>query len=554
MGGMPPGVMLGMPRIVMGGAPIIVVRGHFGHDPWEDLHQNAQRVVTQFAKGPNGGAVALPGGGDRQLAMMPPMASQLANVFDMFADQHAGHFGRSEGSFEVDDDHETRLRISANLPGYKLGKGDEPHPASESPLAVQVVGHRSLIVRGVQQHGPLTRTWQRTFTLPRGVDLDHIDITYSSASGNLTVDIPRNSSADAEPEKEDRDELDDLEAAGLPPAVRAMMQGLPAILNQLASAEDASRRSGFLLPRPGMDPFAMAMGGLGQMHPRFQAPEGGDRPVPEDAEVNLIGCFDESQLEKVDLKYYGEGNGASFNAMYWHANADHVPYFAMARHSHPLGHAFTTHGFVHEDEKPKWGVYDGCGSRCEDDSSRWCGCSNEEQRGFPNRECAEGEKRFAVYKILNMSSAPLLRGAAQGVAAATAAATTATPDEAKEPGADGAAAEGRPYWQLNDAKDGSEPSIDIVLPKGIVAKVIGRQVLLYTVEAGGAGESAALAASANIAPDAAPMAKLKLPVDISEDACVVDEQRAARDGSHMLKCKIEQTSVRRLPIKVIDEL
>merc|ERR1712203_325818 len=72
----------------------------------------------------------------------------------------------------------------------------------------------------------------------------------------------------------------------------------------------------------------------------------------------------------------------------------------MARHGAPLGHAFTAHGFVHEHEKPEWGVYDGCGSRCEDDATRWCGCANEVNRQLENPNCPkEGEKRFAVYKI-----------------------------------------------------------------------------------------------------------------------------------------------------------
>eukprot|EP00434_Breviolum_minutum_P037367 symbB.v1.2.033131.t1/scaffold4075.1/size45108/3 len=132
--------------------------------------------------------------------------------------------------------------------------------------------------------------------------------------------------------------------------------------------------------------LGQVMGELHQMHPRNQLPAVSQ--VPEDAIVNLVR-----------LKYYGESNAANFAAMYWHAQNDHVQYFAMARHAVPLGHGFTAAGFLHPNEVPKWGVYDGCGLPCQDDDERWCGCSNEAARGFPNRACAEGEKRFAVYKI-----------------------------------------------------------------------------------------------------------------------------------------------------------
>merc|ERR1711920_92391 len=77
-----------------------------------------------------------------------------------------------------------------------------------------------------------------------------------------------------------------------------------------------------------------------------------------------------------------------------------TPYFAMSRHQQALGHAFTAHGFMHEGEQPRWGVYDGCGTRCADDETRWCGCANELDRGFGNENCpGQGEKRFAVYKV-----------------------------------------------------------------------------------------------------------------------------------------------------------
>jgi len=323
---------------------------------------------------------------------------------------------------------------------------------------------------------------------------------------------------------------------------------------------------------------------MGGMHPRFQPPQGGERPVPEDAEVNLVGCFAESQLEKVALKYYGNSNAASFNAMYWHAQADHVQYFAMSRHGDDLGHAFTAHGFAHEDEKPKWGVYDGCGSRCSDDDSRWCGCSSEPVRGFPNPDCGEGdsEKRFAVYKIAEATAAPASEPNATGEATmneSVAAVTGAAPAPQQS------SAHGRPYWQLTNDDASKEPEIEIVVPKGTVAKAHGRQVLLYNTsdtpgdevaaplagsessvgggaetrapDAEGSSTTGSPAVQATVPPAATPtgvpIGKMRLPVGVSQDDCALEPGRG-EDGSQVMKCKIAQDVVKKVPIKVIDEL
>lgn len=264
--------------------------------------------------------------------------------------------------------------------------------------------------------------------------------------------------------------------------------------------------------------------------------------MPEDAEVSLVGCFAESQLGKTELKYYAESNAASFNAMYWHAHNDHVPYFAMSRHREALGHAFTAHYFAHEGEKPKWGVYDGCGSRCEDDDSRWCGCSNEAERGFPNHDCEEGtgEKRFAVYKIVEHTTSPpekLEPAAANATASAEGGTSAAESDSSSGPVA-AAPAQPRPYWQLT--KDGGDPAIEIVVPKGQTAKAHGRQVVLYNATSD--------APEGEIA-----VGKMKLPADVDPTSCVMEAGKAA-DGGQVMKCNLQAGTVRQIPIKVMDEL
>lgn len=603
-GMMPPGMMMaggGGPRVVFGGMPVMVVRGHFGFDPFEDLHSNLERVIQQSHQ------PALPGGGG-VVAQPRSLEAQLGSLMGAFGDQHAGHFGRADGSFEVDDDHETRIRITALLPGYNLGDAHEAHFASESPLSVRAVGHRSLVVKGMQQSGHLIRSWQRSFALPKGIDIDHIAVTYNSKSGNLTVDVPRRNGTDLHAEDEqDEDDDEDDDDMMLPPVLRAMKQGLPGILSQLAGANHGPirvtqlggpslRGGGFLMPSSmGGDPndiLAQILGQVGGMHPRYHGPAGGDKPPPEEAEINFLGCFAESQLEKVELKYYGEGNAGSFNAMYWHATGDHVPYFAMARHGEPLGHAFTAHGFVHSDEKPKWGIYDGCGTRCQDDPNRWCGCSHEGSRGFPNPECMdnENEKRFAVYKIAEAppsaalapenATQPLDAAAAatEGGDAVAAEAATAAVAASTTMAVEAGSAAGRPYWQLSPDNGEGSPSIEIMVPKGQVAKAKGRQVLLYNAtdaEAGagadaststGPGAAAAAgevqahgaaaggASAASVSPSAAPVGKMRLPVGVSEESCVLDGSRVLEDGSQVLKCELAKNSVRQVPIKVIDEL
>lgn len=554
----PPGV-----QFAFGGVPVIMVDNHRGHDPWEDLHKNMERVLKGSVENKpalpaifgSGGAPPMMLGGPMMMGgpMMlgGPLQLQLGNIFQLFGNDHAGHFGSAQGSFQVDDDHQTRIRITATLPGYKLG-ADANGPAAQSPLSVRTLGRRSLVVSGTHQQGPLIHSWQRSFSLPKGCDLEHIEVTYSSTSGNLTVEVPRlNLTAEELAVAEEPEEPDDLMDQLLPPALRAMRNAVPQIVGQM----QPQAPKGFLRPQLSLEDLLNgAMGTMAKAHPRFHPPPGGEHPIPEDAEVSLVGCFAESQLAQVELKYYGDSNAASFSAMYWHAHGDHVPYFAMARHQEDLGHAFTAKGFVHSDEKPQWGVYDGCGSRCADDPNRWCGCANEASRGFPNGECLPDEKRFAVYKI--------------GKAAAEPAADAEASQAPK-------AAPGRPYWQLSNDDAGGAPSIEIVVPPGTVAKPQGNQVLLFNSTepaAEGARRASAedqpgstpsssqeetaskpAAEQGSPATEATPVGKVRLPVGVDPDSCEFENSKQS-EGGKVLKCKLDDKDIRNLPIRVLDEL
>jgi len=146
-----------------------------------------------------------------------------------------------------------------------------------------------------------------------------------------------------------------------------------------------------------------------------------------------------------------------------------------------------------------------------------------------------------------------------------------------------ATSEGRPYWQLDDHGDSSvSPSIEIRVPKGTVAEARGREVLLYNAsehepvaatapatppaqnategdETAASAESAAAASPSPAIPPQAgitptPVGKMRLPVGVSPEACSWDATKSAEDGSRVIRCTLDREDVRRVPIKVIDEL
>jgi len=306
--------------------------------------------------------------------------------------------------------------------------------------------------------------------------------------------------------------------------------------------------------------------------------------------VDFVGCFAEPQMSKAELKYYGEANAAGFAAMYWHAKADHNQYFAMARHDEPLGLAFTLRSFAHTDEKPKWGVYDGCGAHCDDDERRWCGCAHEPERGFPSSACEThgGERRFAVYKIAAASKeepstdaeddedrSPVKDMAKKLIASESpdASADGSSADKGGKSSSQAAApasGAGRPTWQLSPS-DGKPPSIEIIVPKGQEARPKGREILFFNAsgaaseqakkkpedEAAAAAESGGKAtdteAEAGADGEAKLTGKVRLPVGVNPDSCSL-EARVTADGQQVMKCVLKKDDVKNVKIKVVEEL
>eukprot|EP00439_Symbiodinium_sp_Y106_P038169 s6321_g4.t1 len=213
-------------HLAFAGSPVMVVERHMGHNPWEDLHKNMERMLQQQVAGGSVGSQAL---------MQRPMQMQmqLGGLLDMFGDHHAGHVGLAQGSFQVHDDHETQIVISAVLPGYEFGAASA---SSEKPLSVRAIRGRSLVISGRHRQGPLISSWQRVFSLPKGSDVGHVSVTYNSGTGNLTVTVPRTNATVAEESEgpEENAGMDDM----LPPALQALRSGVPLLVGNMGALQD----------------------------------------------------------------------------------------------------------------------------------------------------------------------------------------------------------------------------------------------------------------------------------------------------------------------------
>merc|ERR1719343_322317 len=107
----------------------------------------------------------------------------LAAMFDML-DQQIQQAAKGGGDFEVKRLGD-RMQLVASLPDYK-----------ENAPSVEVLGN-SLIVRGQKTSGAMVHSFQRSFQLPQGADVDNIHVEYSKVDGKFSVDVPINAKAAA---------------------------------------------------------------------------------------------------------------------------------------------------------------------------------------------------------------------------------------------------------------------------------------------------------------------------------------------------------------------
>eukprot|EP00913_Durusdinium_trenchii_P009980 g9366.t1 len=170
-------------RVSESAARTFWISGTDGGWPFEGILGEVPKVQPLPHGLPHGLPHAFPGA--FPFGRAPVIVVEHHSLLDMFGDHHAGHHGLAQGSFEVHDDHQSRVLISAVLPGYEFGT-----KTSEKPLSVRAVG-RSLVISGTHHQGPLISQWQRVFSVPKGCDVKNVSVTYNSGSGNLTVVIPR---------------------------------------------------------------------------------------------------------------------------------------------------------------------------------------------------------------------------------------------------------------------------------------------------------------------------------------------------------------------------
>jgi len=113
----------------------------------------------------------------------------------------------SQERFQVTQD-EGHFRLRGDVPGYNFSTADSnSQEAKANPLSVTVVG-QALVVSGTRKDGEVTRSFQRSWQLPRNARVDGISVSFNPSNHTLTVDVPTEASsaeAGSETFEENRD-------------------------------------------------------------------------------------------------------------------------------------------------------------------------------------------------------------------------------------------------------------------------------------------------------------------------------------------------------------
>ena len=130
-----------------------------------------------------------------------------------------------------------------------------------------------------------------------------------------------------------------------------------------------------------------------------------------------FGCFPSTSLPAsgTDKVYFGNSAGTKFNFMASKAAVSSSTFMAMARHRASLGHAYTFN--VSPTTQVAENLRGVCQTPCNDDTTRFCGCSNQAYRGYGGPSDAgcssfnprasdpdNGNSVYAVYKKCSSSS------------------------------------------------------------------------------------------------------------------------------------------------------
>jgi len=346
--------------------------------------------------------------------------------------------GMSDGGFSVNTE-QGHFTLNASLPGYKYtmhaGKTDgTPEEDTDQPLSVEVVG-RSLVVRGQQTNDRMTRSFQRSFRLPRAANADAIKVTYNVKTGALAVDIPAKEGATDDKDSESDDDVWAFDSHdGGSQTTMTFVSGGPGGRGRPAALRGAR------------DPFESLINDLMGIEP----PEAPERRARRSR----------SQEDDPIIKLLEQLNGDDEEA-------------SMAEEESK------------EDEAEP--VDDG----------------NAKDWTVKAARSADGPR------AKSQESAPVV----------------VHPQHAQS------------FWRLvdGDAEPGAKV-IEVVAPKGVHAgKPEGNKVPVYNKS--GADE---------------PIGRVELPVDVREDDCSFAARGASKD--RVLRCGVDKDAVKKVPIRVVDEL
>jgi hypothetical protein len=110
------------------------------------------------------------------------------------------------------------------------------------------------------------------------------------------------------------------------------------------------------------------------------------------------GCFNMSQLVLQEVGVSQDTRNVTFAGELSFAITNRKPHFGISRYDSAWGKAYLITG-IHG--APHYGAQE-CGTRCQDDDSRWCGCANNVTANAVfkvNNACEIGAQMVAVYAV-----------------------------------------------------------------------------------------------------------------------------------------------------------
>jgi hypothetical protein len=242
------------------------------------------------------------------------------------------------------------------------------------------------------------------------------------------------------------------------------------------------------------------------------------REAVTDSEVEYAGCFQMEQLPGDKKEGPQNLKAGDFNLVYDHmADATYMnpkpDYFAIARHGAPINsgavYSFNAAPVGNPLSEFK------CGSACNDDPTRFCGCMDKKDREqgavFMNNDCG-GQTKFAVYKIK-----------ARTVPSAVESQKDLTETEATN-------------WRLQRDRDST--SLEMVVPASALSyKIDGRLMVIYGPK--------------NRHGEDEPISKLHIPFEVDSSACSFLTVHG--DTNHVIRCKIPPQQLAPAQVLVRDE-